>query len=143
MSFHSRAGRRVAIADRPTFYADRCLGKVAARALQAAGASVELHDDYFDQDTADEDWIPVVSARGWVILTKDKNIRRRLGEREAVLLSNARVITLSSGNMRAQEMADLLVARLSEIEMLANDHIPPFVAVVSPTGIQVVIPAPP
>jgi predicted nuclease of predicted toxin-antitoxin system len=131
------------MAGRPTFYADRCLGKAAARALQAAGASVELHDDHFGQDAADEDWIPVVSARGWVILTKDKNIRRRLGEREAVLLANARVMTLSSGNMRSQEMADLLVARLAEMEKLANDHPPPFVAVVSPTGIQVVVPPPP
>lgn len=36
------------------------------------------------QAALDEDWIPQVSAWGWVILTKDKNIRRRAGEREAV-----------------------------------------------------------
>ena len=41
----------------------------------------------------------MISAWGWVILTKDKNSRRRLGEREAVILPGARVVTLSSGNM--------------------------------------------
>lgn len=67
---------------RPTFYVDRCLGKAVAAALREAGADVRLHDDHFSQGEQDADWIPVVSAHGWVILTKDKNIRRVCGERD-------------------------------------------------------------
>ena len=37
------------MADRPTFYVDRCLGKAVARALRAAGADVRVHDDFFAQ----------------------------------------------------------------------------------------------
>jgi hypothetical protein len=110
--------------------------------LRAVGADVRAHDDHFPQAALDEDWIPQVSAQGWVILTKDKNIRRTAGEREAVLLSNARVVTLSSGNMRGADMAALFVNRLAEIEQLAASHPPPFVAVLSPVGIQVVLPRP-
>src|SRR5205823_7286351 len=95
------------VADRPTFYVDRCLGKAVANALRAAGADVQIHDDHFAQAALDEDWIPRVADQGWVILTKDKNIRRRRGEREAVLTANARVFTLSSGNMRGADMAAL------------------------------------
>ena len=69
------------MADRPTFFVDRSLGKQVGRRLREAGATVELHDDHFEETTKDSVWTPDVTARGWVILTKDKNIRRRGGER--------------------------------------------------------------
>src|SRR6266542_7140985 len=95
--------------DRPIFYVDRCLGKAVLKALLEAGARVEKHDDHFPQNAQDEEWIPEVAKRGWVILTKDKNIRRRVGEREAILLSVVLVFTLSSENMPVALMAALSV----------------------------------
>ena len=127
---------------RPTFFVDRCLGKTVANALRAAGASVEIHDDHYAQDARDEDWIPAVSAREWVILTKDKNIRRRHGEREALLLANARIFTLASGNMRGNEMAEIFVAHLDAMEQTALGLQPPFVAVVDCVGVAIVYPRP-
>jgi predicted nuclease of predicted toxin-antitoxin system len=59
------------VAERPTFFVDRCLGKTVAERLRQAGAQIEIHDSHFAQDAADDDWIPEVSRRGWVILTKD------------------------------------------------------------------------
>ena len=82
------------------------------------------------------------ASRGWVILTKDKNIRRRAGEREAVLLARARVITLTSGNMRGADMADLFVRNLAAMERIATAHPPPFVAIIGPNGIEIVLPRP-
>jgi hypothetical protein len=55
--------------DRPVFFVDRCLGKAVAVALRTAGVEVHTHDDHFAQTTRDVDWIPEVTARGWVILT--------------------------------------------------------------------------
>lgn len=132
--------RGLTVTDRPTFYVDRCLGKAVANALRAAGADVRVHDEHFAQDALDETWIPHVAAQGWVILTKDKNIRRTRGEREAVLLANARVFTLSSGNMRGAEMAALFVQHLANMEHVANGLQPPFVAVVAPDGIYIAYP---
>lgn len=125
---------------RPTFYVDRCLGKAAAQALRDAGASVEVHDDHFARDAPDEEWIPQVAERGWVILTKDKNIRRRAGEREAVVTAQARIITLTSGNMRGADMAALFVGHLAEMEGLATTQPVPFVAILGPDGLRVVLP---
>jgi hypothetical protein len=51
--------------------------------LRAAGARVEVHIDHFPQDAADADWIPEVGRRGWVLITKDENIRRNPLERAA------------------------------------------------------------
>ena len=128
------------MADRPTFYIDRCLGKAVAAALRAAGASVEAHDNHFAQEASDEVWIPDVAARGWVILTKDKNIRRRHQEREASLLALARIFTLSSGNMRGSVMAEIFVRHLDAMEQVALGLIPPFLAVVSSESIEIVYP---
>lgn len=130
------------MADRPIFYVDRCLGKAVAKALRDAGADVRVHDDHFAQDATDETWIPTVAANGWVILTKDKNIRRRHGEREAALLSAARMFTLSSGNMRGAVMAELFVRHLGAMEATALGLRPPFLAVVSDGGIEIVYPLP-
>lgn len=125
---------------RPTFYVDRCLGRAVAKALREAGAVVEVHDDNFSQDAEDETWIPVVARRGWVVLTKDKNIRRPRGEREAVLTADARIFTLCSGNMRGADMAALFVRHLDDMEQVALAVVPPFVAVVGHDGIRIVYP---
>ncbi len=122
------------------FYVDRCLGRTVANALRAAGADVRVHDDFFSQDALDEVWIPDVAGRGWVILTKDKNIRRRHGEREAALLSEARIFTLSSGNLRGSEMAARFVQYLDQITVAALALEPPFLVVVSADGLEVVYP---
>lgn len=132
----------MSVADRPVFYVDRCLGKAVAAALRTAGADVRIHDDHFAQVAPDVDWIPEVTARGWVILTKDKNIRRAAGERETVLTSGARIVTLCSGNMRGVEMAALFVGAVADMEQLAASHPPPFVAVLGPSGLEVVFPKP-
>jgi hypothetical protein len=134
--------RGAIVADRPTFYVDRCLGKAVVAALRAAGATVEAHDDHFAQNARDEHWIPNVAARGWVILTKDKNIRRRHSEREATLLAEARMFTLSSGSMRGTVMAAIFVQHLDAMEQTALALMPPFLAVVSHEGIEIVYPTP-
>jgi hypothetical protein len=112
------------------------------QALRDAGARVEAHDDHFAQNEPDESWIPNVAGRGWVILTKDKNIRRRAGEREALVAGQAKIITLTSGNMRGEEMATLFVRHIPEMEQLASTRAGPFVAILGPGGIQVVFPKP-
>jgi predicted nuclease of predicted toxin-antitoxin system len=130
------------VSDRPTFFIDRCLGKIVAREMKSAGALVEVHDDHFAQAELDANWIPQVTTRGWIILTKDKNIRRASGERVTVLTANARIITLASGNMRGAEMAALFVGHLAELELLAVKQAPPFVAVLGRDGLHVVLPKP-
>lgn len=104
------------MADRPTLFVDRSLGKGVGHRLREGGARVELHDDHFGQNTPDSTWIPDVTARGWVILTKDKNIRRPHGEREDILTAGARVFTLASGNLNGQQMAEIFTQHLTEIE---------------------------
>lgn len=83
-----------------------------------------------------------MAARGWVMLTKDKNIRRRGHEREAALTAAARIFTLHSGNLRGRDTVALFLRHLDAMEQVALALRPPFIAVVGPTGIEIVRPAP-
>jgi hypothetical protein len=43
--------------------------------LIEAGAQIEHHGDHFAQNTPDIEWLQVVGKRGWVVLTKDEEVR--------------------------------------------------------------------
>ena len=79
----------------PTLFLDRNLGKniVSAR-LRAEGVAVEVHDDHFAIDAPDEEWIRSVAGRGWIAVTRDRNIRYRTHEMNSIRDSAARVIVI-------------------------------------------------
>lgn len=50
-------------------------------------------------DVKDVDWIPVVAAAGWVIITRDRKIQRRPHELHAVTSSGARMVAIASNEV--------------------------------------------
>lgn len=119
----------------PVFFLDRCLGKGAvAQALRAAGVRVEVHDDRFAKDCPDEQWIRAVGKWGWIILTKDKRVRRNSTERRALADAQAVVFMLSSGNSTGAENAAAYAAALAEMTRLFRDGTRPIIAGVSMKG---------
>ena len=107
-------------------------------ALRAAGADVRRHRDHFAPDAPDETWLPEVGHRGWVVLTKDKNIRRNELEREALLSANVRAFVLTSGSLTSAETAAVFVQQLRKMADMAVSEPPPFVASVTRTGVRIV-----
>ncbi len=63
-----------------------------------------MREAAYAPDTKDATWIPEVAARGWVILTKDKTIRRDSLELGAVLAARAFYFTLGGQNYLADEI---------------------------------------
>ena len=118
------------------FFVDRSLGRGVAEALRKGGAQAEHHDDHFAQDAPDQDWLGEVGRRGWLVLTKDKEIRRRTLEREALLAAGVRAFVLTSGNLRGAEMAEIFVRHLRRMERLARRTPPPFIARVTRTSVE-------
>ena len=96
--------------------------------LVQAGAIVHLHDDHFEQNVDDEEWLQEVGRRGWPVLTKDQKIRYRQLEREALLNANLKVFCFMSGNVTFSEMADIIAKALPAIMKIAENHSPPFIA---------------
>jgi hypothetical protein len=76
--------------------------------LRDAGFQVEAKDDHFHHATADVDWLPLVIRRGWVILTKDKNIAFDEREIEALMTCGGRAY-LPKGQMSPGKFAELII----------------------------------
>jgi hypothetical protein len=130
MSSKKRSGTR-AERRRPkiVFFLDRCTNsRTLVTALTAAGAFVERHPDHFADDISDESWLPVVGAKGWVVLTNDKRIRHRRIERQALLAAGIRAFVLTAGHLSSAEAAEIWVRQLRKIERLAVSRPAPFIA---------------
>lgn len=125
----------------PVFFIDHCLGteKVAQR-LRAAGVDARvLVDEGFSADAEDVDWLPIVAARGWAILTKDKRIRRRAIERAAINESRAGAFIFAGAGLGGDALAEAFARALPQMIRVWNSRSRPFIATVSARGAVTVI----
>lgn len=100
-----------------------------AEVLRQAGHAAHLQGpDTFGTGTKDVDWLPQVGARGWVLITKDKNIRKREIELRALRASKVRAFVLTSGGMRGEEQARVFKEALPAMLRLLRRHPTGFVA---------------
>jgi len=95
------------------FFLDRSPGRdIVAETLRNAGAVVEVHADHFREEAPDDEWLDRVGKKGWLVLTKDKRIRYRSAEFEAVVQANVRLFVLTAGNVTAWELGEIFVKAL-------------------------------
>lgn len=117
------------------FFVDRSLGKRAiVEPLRSAGAVLEIHDDHFPIDCGDDEWIEAVTAKGWIILSKDKRVRKRSGHLQTLRAAGACVFVLTSGDTKGTENADAFVAALDRMKRIAAKYARPLIATVSRSG---------
>ena len=119
----------------PTLFIDRSLGRhIIADRLRADGMTVQVHDDHLPQDAPDEEWIALVGRMSWVAITKDRNVRYRAAELEAIRRHSARVIVIRMKNATGPDIAALLVKGRRRIARFAAKTPPPFVAGIYASG---------
>ena len=65
---------------------DRDVGTALPRALSVLRlpTRVEFLQDHFPADSGDDAWMPVVGARGWILIGHDRMHHRRAPERSAI-----------------------------------------------------------
>ncbi len=117
-----------------TFFVDRSLGRKLAERLRAQGFAVEMHDDHFAIDATDTTWLTDVGRRGWIVLTKDKAIRRNALEREALVSSNVACFMLGRGDLSSDQMVTAFVAAMPRMQRVLRRSEPPLAASVSALG---------
>ena len=121
--------------ERPVFFVDRSLGKnVISQALRNANCEVRVHDELFPQDATDEEWLREVGRNGWIVLTKDKNIRFRELEKQALVSSKARAFVLTARDVTGAEMAQIFVGALPKMLKILERTPGPFLARVTRGG---------
>lgn len=89
------------------------------------GARVEMHRDHFPDDADDVVWLPVIAARGWVILSKDQfNYLERMAIRNA----KGRAFLLVRGSLPGAEQVAITRKALPGILRILDLTTPPFIA---------------
>jgi hypothetical protein len=113
----------------PEFYIDENMaGRSVRRALEDLGYRVHTPPSVFGgvrlaEGLSDEDWLPVVGSKGWVVFCRDQRILDRPAELTAYL--NARVhMFLLPGSATLAEILELLQTNLAEICALATARRP-------------------
>lgn len=94
-------------------------------ALRDAGIPFIAHHERFSDDIPDEDWLGVAGTEGWIVITRDKNIRRKPNEIKAYRDNNVIAFVLASGNATAEDTARLVVALHPRILRKARTIKPP------------------
>jgi hypothetical protein len=85
----------------------------------------------------DAEWLPVAGRHGWVVLMRDKRVRSRPGERQALLKNNVRAFVLTTaGNYSRWRTLELLVRRWADIEEAAASDEPPYIYAVRQQGLR-------
>jgi hypothetical protein len=88
-------------------------------ALAAAGYDIRPWYDHF-AGKEDVEWLPAIGERGWVLLTKDKDIRRRPLEIEAILNARVRAFVLTATELRREEQAEIFLQAMPKIHRVCR-----------------------
>lgn len=109
--------------------------KTVISKLTDAGMRLEKHCDHCAPNEKDEKWLRTVSENNWVVLTKDEMIGHRPLERDALLGAGGKAFIVCSGALKAEQIADIIIAGLPEIlKVLARHPDTTFIAKISKQG---------
>ena len=125
------------------FFVDRSLGRHRVpQALRLAGWSLQTHHDVFgdrDEQVPDVEWLERCGRMGLPVLTKDRRLRYRPAEIDAIRQFEVRAFVLTAGSLLASELAARLDRSRKRIEQACGDA-GPFVYAVQRDRIVKVFP---
>jgi predicted nuclease of predicted toxin-antitoxin system len=114
---------------------DRSLPRSVARALQQIRPDILWFDDAFPADTPDAVWLARAGRDGWLVVTRDKRIRHRPAERQALREAGAGCFVLTARrNLSRDELYALLERMLERMVQLADTTPRPFLYGVDRAG---------
>jgi len=74
-----------------------------------------------DERVDDVTWLADSARQGWVVLMKDKNIRRRPAEKAAVQQHAARCFCITRGDLTAEEMGKRIITNIGAMATACTD----------------------
>lgn len=131
----------------PKFFLDRSLGRVAVPSiLRDAGWDVVTLSEFYgipgDEQVADTQWIGDAARNGWPVLMKDKRIRYRQAELDAVVRNKAQCFVITRGDLTSAEAADRFLHNERAILVAVAGH-GPFIYAVQSDRLDSLYPRPP
>lgn len=98
-----RSVTSASLPDAPLLFIDRDVwSRRLGAALNVAEVRYVAHNQRFEPESPDVEWIAMASREGWIAITRDQNIRRKPNELAAIRESRAIIFVFTSGNLSAE-----------------------------------------
>ena len=119
-------------------FIDRSIPRSVADELRRASDEPVIYlDERFPPGTPDREWLAAAGREGWLVISRDKRIRRRPGERQAILANDVGCFILGwRKNLTREEYVDVLVRSLHEMRALFAETPRPFIYVMNAAGVM-------
>lgn len=116
-------------------FIDRSIPRSVARALQKTRSDVRWLEDEFPHDAPDPYWLREVGLRGWMVISRDKNIRIHPAEHQEILDNNVGCFILAARKVLSKEEILASVQKhLPEMERLFSITPRPFIFTIDSAG---------
>jgi len=102
--------------------------------IDKSGVPFISHNEKFKPACPDEEWLEVAGKQGWIVLTRDKNIRRKPNELRAFREHGVIGFVLTSGDASAADTAALVIAVYPKLIRKAKATKPPAMFSITLTG---------
>lgn len=117
-------------------FIDGSIPRSVADDLKKVREDVVFKHELFRPDTDDAEWLRYVGIEGWLVLTHDKHIRTRYGERQAIIDHGVGCFILTyKQDLKKEEITKIVLANLREMEAKFRTTKRPFIYTVSKTGV--------
>ena len=112
------------------YFVDRSLPKGSLlQALKENGRVAKHHDELFSQDASDVVWLTEAGKNNWIVLSHDRAIARKPLEIESLRRAKVRAfMPAAKGNLKGQEITEIIINALPAIEEFSQKNVPPFIA---------------
>jgi len=109
----------------PEFFLDRNLGtRIVPGLLRDGGWNVttlsDVYGEHHGQSIADDEWLEYAGRRGLTVLMKDKRIRYRSNELEALIRHKVVAFCLAQGTLDGPTQARVFLSHRRRIEALSE-----------------------
>lgn len=116
-------------------FIDRSVPKGVADAVKTMRDDVLWLEDEFPHDVPDEEWLALAGERGWLVITHDRKIRTRPGERKAIMDNGVACFILTyKQDLKKEEIVLLIASTLEEMERRFETTPRPFIYTVNKSG---------
>lgn len=116
-------------------FVDASVPRSVADEIKKVRPGARWKGDLFPLDTKDSVWLQVAGEQGWLVITHDKKIRTRPGERRAIMEHGVGCFILAyRQNLKKPEIAEMVLSALEDMEELFERTPRPFIYTVSKDG---------
>ncbi len=116
-------------------FIDRSVPRGVADAVKRVREGVLWLEDEFPHDVPDQEWLAAAGEKGWLVITHDRKVRTRPGERRAIMEHGVGCFILTyKQDLRKEEIVALIAENLEEMERRFEETPRPFIYTVSKNG---------